>query len=645
MCLKSLNGSGMGTSADAVGAILYAKDKGADLIVAGWGVPGLDLAVNDAILNYGRLVIAAAGNSHLAVLDYPTWSHASNVVAVAATNDEDKRAHFSNFGPDVDIAAPGVDIMSTLPFNGYGLLSGTSMAAAHVTGVAALVRQAFPALTDLQVKNCMINTADPIPDQVFTSHNVGRLNLQRALTECGTDPFATKKTENGFTQIAANGFGDPGNTYTHSAAWFNGKLYVGTLRHFLCVAGRALGTDVPDNVTCPENPLDLDLRAQIWRYTPETDTWEMVFISPIVPIMTEQGLVLVPREISYHSMAVHGGALYVGTQGFAGNLARILKTTDGVSFQVVTQPGLGVTGWQGIRSLASWNGRLYAAPVAAPEDPEEPPTISVVYEVDLVSGVGIPRSQLGFGNLNNRVVFSLDVWNNRLVAGTENSSEGFEVWATDGTPDPADPSRFLWTKLAEKGFYRGPKNLTLVDFGVFNGDLYLGSGRFELVTGEEPVELVGAELIRLKGNGEWDLICGEARDTPDGFKSPTSGLGPGCGDPFDFYIWQIEAHDGNLFISTFDTTTYLTGVNPRGLPPDFVAALIVPRGGFDLFSTSDGDHLSLLTHTGFENEYSYGGRKLVSTPAGLFVGTANPFTNAPDPNKRGAEVWLMRNSP
>src|SRR5829696_6083975 len=97
-----------------------------------------------------------------------------------------------------------------------------------------------------------------------------------------------------FTQINQPGFGDRRNSYSWSMRWFNGNLYVGTNREFPCVEQATIAfyyptipgiynTNPTPGVTCPADPSDLDLRAEIWRYTPGTRTWVRVYQSPTQP--------------------------------------------------------------------------------------------------------------------------------------------------------------------------------------------------------------------------------------------------------------------------------------------------------------------------------------------------------------------------
>jgi len=159
MALKALNGAGDGTWADVAEALLYAADNGAKVINMSFGdeesSETIELAVAYATAQ-GCLLVAAAGNGGSAVL-YP--AALPDVVAVSATNNQDLPWSNSNRGAEVDIAAPGVDIFSTNASGSYTILSGTSMATPHVSGVASLIWSKTPEYTSIEVTHVLTTTA------------------------------------------------------------------------------------------------------------------------------------------------------------------------------------------------------------------------------------------------------------------------------------------------------------------------------------------------------------------------------------------------------------------------------------------------------------------------------------------------------
>ena len=162
MPLKVLNASGAGTYFAIVQALYYARDHGARIVNMSLGGraddPNLRAAVQ-AVRTAGILVVASAGNDSGPLL-YPAAY--PEVLAVAATDASDQRAGYSNYGVGVDLAAPGgtapQGVYSTLPASGYGWKYGTSMAAPHVSGAAALIWSVAPNLSVGQVEQVLLET-------------------------------------------------------------------------------------------------------------------------------------------------------------------------------------------------------------------------------------------------------------------------------------------------------------------------------------------------------------------------------------------------------------------------------------------------------------------------------------------------------
>ncbi|HEV8201905.1 MAG TPA: S8 family serine peptidase [Candidatus Polarisedimenticolia bacterium] len=184
MAVKFLDANGSGTTADGAAAIAYATRMGAKILSNSWGGFGLSQTLYDAIQAAGDanvLFVAAAGNNGLDVDALP-WAPGGfdlpNIVSVAATDRHDELASFSNFGVvSVDLGAPGVDILSTVPGAGYRLLSGTSMATPHVAGAAALIRSVDPGLGALDLKRRLLEFAEPIDALQGITVSGGRLDV------------------------------------------------------------------------------------------------------------------------------------------------------------------------------------------------------------------------------------------------------------------------------------------------------------------------------------------------------------------------------------------------------------------------------------------------------------------------------------
>lgn len=212
MSLRFISEKGSGTTADAILAIKYAVDNGAKVLSNSWGSEGDDpddpagnQALKDIITyaqDHGVLFIAAAGNGHNGV-GYDNDSDArpsvpasytnDNIISVAAIDSHDKLGSFSNWGlKSVDIAAPGLRVFSTMTASNYGDLildvagfeipwDGTSMAAPHVAGAAALYWSAHPEKTWEQVKAAILNSAKPVPAYKNKLLTGGKLNIENLL--------------------------------------------------------------------------------------------------------------------------------------------------------------------------------------------------------------------------------------------------------------------------------------------------------------------------------------------------------------------------------------------------------------------------------------------------------------------------------
>lgn len=137
--------------------------------------------------NKGILIVVAAGNDGTDIdysPDYPAAFNMPNQLTVAASTASDFMASWSNSGFSlVHLAAPGADILSTLPGGRTGYMSGTSMAAPFVTGAAALLWSDRPQATVSDIKTALLRSVDVTPNHEFKVQTLGRMNVQKALDE------------------------------------------------------------------------------------------------------------------------------------------------------------------------------------------------------------------------------------------------------------------------------------------------------------------------------------------------------------------------------------------------------------------------------------------------------------------------------
>jgi len=242
MALKFLRADGSGTTSDAIRAINYATMQrvrfgvNVRVINMSWGGGGFSSALRDAIQaagDAGILAVAAAGNSarnNDLNPQYPSSYDCSTLVAVAATDSRDQLASFSNYGAaSVDLAAPGVSILSTYPNNRYVTLSGTSMATPHVAGVAALAWSVAPNATVAEIKNALLGGVDRVSSlggKVLTGGRLNAYNTLRLLNPAGpASPLIntlaitpSTLTAGAVATLTAQGVHDPDGAV--SSVWF-----------------------------------------------------------------------------------------------------------------------------------------------------------------------------------------------------------------------------------------------------------------------------------------------------------------------------------------------------------------------------------------------------------------------------------------
>lgn len=235
VALRALNAAGEGTTEAIVQAIEYGVAMGLEVLNNSYGSSQYSAALADAVTaaqHAGVVFVAAAGNSRMNI-EYLPFYPASllhpNIVSVAASDRRDELASTlawgSNYGPvSVDLLAPGDEILSTLPGDAYGVTSGTSMAAPHVSGAVALLLSRRPYLSAVEAKQVLLESVTVLPQLEGTCVTGGRLwlpPLAAAADTTGPPPVTDldavridgDRLELGWTAIGDAGNGEPVASY------------------------------------------------------------------------------------------------------------------------------------------------------------------------------------------------------------------------------------------------------------------------------------------------------------------------------------------------------------------------------------------------------------------------------------------------
>ena len=226
MALKFLDSTGSGYLADAIAALDYAVQMGARISNNSWGGGGYEATLGQALARAtvgGHIFVAAAGNSSSnndVTAAYPANYNSPNVVSVAAVDQNGVLASFSNYGPtSVDIAAPGVNIYSTLPGGTYGSYSGTSMATPHVTGALSLYLDAHPGASATEALSALYQSADSLTSLQNRVAGGRRLNVGNMFTQLAppvSDPQGAR--------VVAGQFNQAGGSITSASLTFSEEV-------------------------------------------------------------------------------------------------------------------------------------------------------------------------------------------------------------------------------------------------------------------------------------------------------------------------------------------------------------------------------------------------------------------------------------
>jgi hypothetical protein len=444
-------------------------------------------------------------------------------------------------------------------------------------------------------------------------------------------PAETRVTDD-VSILAQRGFGDTRNSYSWGMAWFKGKLYVGTGRQVSCVEQATLAYYAPNlnnwstnpspDVKCPANKWDMDLRAEIWQYTPSTDTWLRVYRAPAIANPRAKGKT-VGRDIAYRGMGVvrdgHGRKTLVVSGVTANEFipelkakypARLLHTTDGRHFQASTpSPQYKVSTLSGanqvpigFRGIEFVDGRIYALA-----------STGLTGDGAIVQITGIEKRHPKFKQVSptNVAVFELEHYHSHLYAGTGDNTTGYGVYrALDRVPDPK-----RWTVIVNNGAGRGVTSQSVVSMHVYRDQLYVGSSGWYDSKKTTPA----TEVIRIRPDNSWDVVVGNPREDHGNIKFPVSGFGDGWGSAFTSHPWRMASQDGALYVGTNDSSTSLITIGGT-----ITQTALGDGYGFDVWATCDGTYWFPVTQNAFSNRpFDFGARTMVATSEGLAIGSAN----------------------
>jgi hypothetical protein len=336
--------------------------------------------------------------------------------------------------------------------------------------------------------------------------------------------------------IASAGFGDGENSYAHSMAWFNDRLYVGTTRNNLCMVRTNPRRDTmrPWPVRAPEDLYELDMRAQIWRHDPLDGTWSRVHLAPLV-LGTEGRLV--PREVGFRNMVAFQGrsddapALYACSMAWseAPGGSRFIRSQDGETFELLDNADAEGKATS-FRALQEFRGRLFTSPAGEGTSFYRASSPVVLVNDDPARGDWRPASEPGFGDPSNTAIVDFASFDDHLYAGTLNPSRGLQVWKTRAEGEPP----FSWVKVIDAGAGRGNLNEGVLTLCPFGDALYVGThismGGHDRRNGVGPA---AAELLRVYPDDTWELAVGEPRP---GSQAEASCPPAGFGNPFNTYV-------------------------------------------------------------------------------------------------------------
>ncbi len=267
-----------------------------------------DQAVKDAIDASGRsgvLNVFAAGNqltvdqeeNNDVLPTYPGSYNSPSILAVAASDQNDNRASFSHYGlTTVDVAAPGVAIMSTVLNGGYGSKSGTSMSTPHTAGAAALLAAAHPQLSAASIKATLMNSVDILPQWAGLTMTGGRINVARAIATPTICSYSLSNTSMSFPVQGGSGSFDVGSATNCGFDAFSDQPWVAVTSDPGAGNGSVAYTILP-NYSLDPRTATLVVAGRLYTITQYGS-------GPVLPVASVSGRVMTPDGKGINKAAV-----------------------------------------------------------------------------------------------------------------------------------------------------------------------------------------------------------------------------------------------------------------------------------------------------------------------------------------------------
>ena len=271
---------------------------------------------------------------------------------------------------------------------------------------------------------------------------------------------------------------------------------------------------------------------------------------------------------------------------------QLISSENGVNFDLIAVNNFSQNNSIPLNQFLAYQNRLYALPINTgfehPNQGEEPNFISYCDAPQTLKWQSIKAQE--FSSYSNNYVTKMAVFNNSLYIATFTSNQGFQIWKHQNQL----PSENSWEPIIIKGAYRYSLNQQVSSMAVFQNDLYIAAGISKSKNDHfDNLYQSGFELIRVYANGDWDLIVGTPKFTPEGLKVPLAVMGAGFDHPDNQEVQFLVVHNNFLYLGYQNTD------------------------GFQVWRTADGEVWKLVLINELNRYHHVEVKTALSTPLGL----------------------------